>query len=82
MKYSDTKKVSREEILFIRKHAPRGMWNMISLRTRKTRSQVDYQLRKTPKKQDITIIQAARDILFAATGLYFVDDGNKSQSGK
>ncbi|WP_286850692.1 MULTISPECIES: hypothetical protein [Sphingobacterium] len=66
-------KASRQELDFIRKHAPRGLWKMIQLKTNKSRSQVDYQLRLSPEHQDRTIIETTRELFQAVTGLTFKD---------
>lgn len=69
-------KISKAELRFIREHAPRGLWKMVQLKTGKTRSQVDYQLRLHPEKRDPVIIGTARELLEATTGLRY-----RSESG-
>ncbi|HEY9560342.1 MAG TPA: hypothetical protein VIR29_06095 [Anseongella sp.] len=49
---------------------------MVQLKTGKTRSQVDYQLRLHPEKQDSVITGTARELLEAITGLRY-----RSESG-
>jgi hypothetical protein len=67
----DTKPASREEILFLRDKAPRGMWKMVEIRTGATREQVLYQIKQMPSNQNLEVIQAAREILKAITGDVF-----------
>ncbi|WP_026715227.1 hypothetical protein [Flavobacterium daejeonense] len=62
---------SEEELLFIKKNMPKGMVKMVMIRTGKTRSQVLYQLIQMPNNQDLDIITAFREILFAITQLRF-----------
>jgi hypothetical protein len=69
--HNNIAEVSKAELRYIRQHAPRGMFKMVQQRTGRSRSQVDYQLRKDPRKQDLTIIDAAREILSVATGLSY-----------
>lgn len=65
------KEATQEELLFIRHNMPRGMVSMIMKRTGRSRSQVLYQIIQMPEKQDEEIITAAREILFAVTGLKY-----------
>lgn len=69
------KKASKKEIVFMKNAAPRGMWKMVEIRTKKTRMQVLYQITQMPPKQDKEIIQASREILFAITGLKYEQPG-------
>ncbi|MDX3917013.1 MAG: hypothetical protein QHC79_25955 [Pseudosphingobacterium sp.] len=64
-------KISRDEICFIRRNAPRGLYRMVQRKTGRSRAQVDYQLRLEPRHQDLVVIQAAREILKVVTGLSF-----------
>lgn len=68
-------KATPGELEFIRKNAPRGLWKMIQIRTKKSRSQVDYQLRQTPENQDPLIIDTTRELFHAVTGLVYRDQG-------
>lgn len=70
-------KASASELEFMRKNAPRGLWKMIQVKTRKSRSQVDYQLRLCPEKQNPIIIDAARELFHAATGLTYTEKSAK-----
>lgn len=65
------KKASKKEINFLRTSAPRGMWKMVEIRTKRSRMQVNYQIMQMPFNQDREIIQATREILFAITGLKY-----------
>ncbi|TKC08006.1 hypothetical protein FA048_12645 [Pedobacter polaris] len=67
----DIQEASQVELLYLRHNAPRGMWKMVEIRTGKSRSQVHYQIMQMPNNQDLEIIQAAREILFAVTGLKY-----------
>lgn len=67
----DIKKVTEDELLFLKKNIPKGMIKMVMIRTKKTRSQVLYQLIQMPNNPDLEIIQAFREILFAVTQLKF-----------
>lgn len=64
-------KASQKELDFIRKNAPRGLWKMIQIKTNKSRSQVDYQLRLSPEKQDSVIIETTRELFQVVTGLVY-----------
>ncbi|MBB6131526.1 hypothetical protein [Mucilaginibacter lappiensis] len=64
-------RASQEEILFLRKHAPKGLWKMVEFRTKRTKAQVLYQIMQMPENQDLLIIQAVREILFVVTGLVY-----------
>jgi hypothetical protein len=75
-------RASLKELQFIRKHAPRGMWKMVEIRTGKTRSQVDYQLRQLPENQDLRVVNAAREILLTITGLSFTSNEEVKDEAK
>jgi hypothetical protein len=71
------REASQDELIFINHNMPRGMVSMIQARTKATRSEILYQLQRNPKKQKSGIIQAAREILFAITGLSYEEERNK-----
>ena len=58
---------TKDELEFITHHMPKGMVAMIMKRTKKSRTQVIYQLYQNAVKQDAEIIEAAREILWAVT---------------
>jgi len=62
---------SREELLFMKHHMPRGMVSMVCHRTGATRSKVLYQITQMPESQDREIIKATRDIFRAVTQLEY-----------
>ena len=64
-------RASQEELLFFRKHAPKGMWRMVEFKAQCAKSQVLYQIMQMPDNQNLNIIQAAREILFVVTGLQY-----------
>lgn len=71
----EIEKITEEELLFLKKNIPKGMIKMVMIRTKKTRSQVLYQLVQMPNNADLEIIQAFREILFAVTQLKFKKNG-------
>ncbi|MBW8326579.1 MAG: hypothetical protein K0M50_17575 [Prolixibacteraceae bacterium] len=71
------KEASQEELIFICHNMPRGMVAMIQVRTAATRAEVLYQLQRNAKTQKPDIIQAARDILLAITGLSYEEEKSK-----
>ena len=71
------REASQDELIFINHNMPRGMVSMIQARTKATRSDILYQLQRNPKKQKPDVIQAAREILFAITGLSYEEERNK-----
>ncbi|MEL7585309.1 MAG: hypothetical protein AAGU19_01260 [Prolixibacteraceae bacterium] len=71
------KEASQDELIFVNHNMPRGMVSMIQVRTNATRSEILYQLQRNPKKQKPDVIQAAREILFAITGLSYEEERNK-----
>lgn len=70
-------KATQKELDFIRKNAPKGLWKMIQRKTRKSRSQVDYQLRLSPEKQDPVIIETTRELFHVVTGLVYNEKENE-----
>lgn len=72
---------SKDEILFIRQNMPRGMVAMIQVRTGLKRTQVLYQIMQMPENQNREVIQAARDILYAVTGLKYQGDAGRHNVG-
>jgi len=73
-----TKQASKEELDFLLHNMPRGMISMIVLRTKEPRWKVVYELnKKTSLRQNTKIIQAAREILFAVTGMSFEKEKSK-----
>lgn len=70
-------KATQKELEFIRKNAPKGLWKMIQTKTNKSRSQVDYQLRLSPEKQDPVIIEATRELFQVVTGLVYNEKEDK-----
>lgn len=64
-------RATEEELLFIRRHMPRGMVAMVCYRTKATRSKVLYQLIQMPRRQNPRIIKATREIFYAVTGLKY-----------
>lgn len=68
---NETAEASHDELIFIKKSMPKGMVKMVMIRTGKSRSQVLYQLVQMPINQDLEIITAFREILFAITQLRF-----------
>lgn len=73
-------KASKRELAFIRKHAPHGLWKMIQAKTKKSRSQVDYQLRLAPENQDPDIIEATRELFYAVTQLVYTEKGSEYET--
>ncbi|MGV8135980.1 MAG: hypothetical protein AB2L20_12255 [Mangrovibacterium sp.] len=71
------KEASQDELIFINHNMPRGMVSMIQARTKAKRSEILYQLQRNPKKQNPGVIQAAREILLAITGLSYEEERNK-----
>ena len=71
------KEASQEELIFISHNMPRGMVAMIRARTGATRAEILYQLQRNAKTQKSDIIQAARDILLATTGLSYEEEKSK-----
>jgi len=79
---SQYKPASQEEIQFLRHNMPRGMVAMINIRTNEPRWRILYELERYPINQNLNIIQAAREILFAVTGLDFDQELNKRKGLK
>lgn len=65
------KHASRAELEFLRHNMVRGMVAMVVYRTKHPRWKVLYELERYPEVQNPEIVQAAREILFAVTGLDF-----------
>lgn len=77
---SQYKPASQEEIQFLRHNMPRGMVAMINIRTGEPRWKILYELERYPVNQNSKIIQAAREILFAVTGLDFEQELKKRKN--
>lgn len=71
------KYASRAELEFLRHNMIRGMIAMIVHRAKHPRWKVLYELERYPEEQTPEIVQAARDILFAVTGLDFETEMSK-----